>query len=302
MTYFFLIITLLFVGSLFFESFIHKKERIDVHVRDKSSNYNSDFIDKNISSSYIRKLAISILSNNKNEVDLLRIRSAGFRGSKPIVVLRLARMICPLFLIAIWIILLLFGVFNNMYFYFYFLIAIAVGIIGYFLPGIYLHNRIIKRRKEIEKSWSDVLDLIIVCVETGMTIEAALSKVASVAEFLSKELSEELKLTIAEFGLYPDRRISYRNFAKRANLRSVDTFVQCVIQSEKYGTSVGDAMRHLAAEHRDQRMLRAEKKAAALPPKLTVPMILFFLPVIFAVILTPAFIQVMAQGGIMGGN
>jgi len=143
---------------------------------------------------------------------------------------------------------------------------------------------------------------MLVCVESGMTIEMSLKLVSEKISFLCDELSKEILIVINDFNMYKERKEAYESFARRLNLESVDAFVQCIIQAERYGTPVGDALRVLAQEHRDQRMQMAERKAAALPPKLTVPMILFFLPVIFAVILTPAIIQVSAQGGIMGGN
>lgn len=172
----------------------------------------------------------------------------------------------------------------------------------YFSPELYLNNKATKRMQKIKKYWSDALDLMIVCVESGSTIEYSLIKVVNNMKFVCEEIAIELDYTLKELNILNDRREAFHNLAKRTRVESIETFVQCVVQAERYGTPIGQALRVLAHEHREQRMQLAERKAAALPPKLTVPMILFFLPVIFAVILTPAIIQVSAQGGIMGGN
>jgi len=118
----------------------------------------------------------------------------------------------------------------------------------------------------------------------------------------SVELAEELMLTNAELSFLPERRQAYENLANRTGLDPVKSVTQALIQAERYGTPVAQALRTLSQESRDLRLLDAEKKAAALPPKLTVPMIVFFLPVLFIVILGPAFIQISAQGGLFGGN
>ena len=171
-------------------------------------------------------------------------------------------------------------------------IILAFTCLGYYLPTLYVKNRITKRQKSIKRHWPDALDLLLICVESGMSSEHAFRKVASEIGNQSTELAEELSLTTAELSFLPDRRIAYENLANRTNLDSVKAVVLGLIQSEKYGTSLGHVLRVLAQESRDMRMSEAEKKAAALPPKLTVPMILFFLPVLFAVIITPAVIQI----------
>jgi tight adherence protein C len=127
-----------------------------------------------------------------------------------------------------------------------------------------------------------------------MGIETAFRKVSEEIGVQSQELAEEISLTTAEMSYLADRRKAYENLGKRTGLEAVRSVVTSLIQSDKYGTPVGVALRVLAQESRDMRMMEAEKKAAGLPPKLTVPMILFFLPVLFAVIITPAALQVMA--------
>ena len=173
-------------------------------------------------------------------------------------------------------------------------IAVAmIGLIfGYYLPQIGLKNMINRRQVSIKRAWSDALDLLLICVESGMALEPSMSRVAREIGKQSVPLAEELTLTVAELSYLQDRRKALDNLSKRVGLETVKSVVTSLIQSERYGTPIGTALRVLAQENRDTRMSEAEKKAAALPPKLTVPMILFFLPVIFVVILGPSIILV----------
>ena len=164
--------------------------------------------------------------------------------------------------------------------------------LGLKAPEIFLSNSIKKRQFSIRLAWPDALDLLLICVESGMSIEAAFKRVSSEIGVQSIALAEELTLTTAELSYLPERRLAYENLGNRTGLEPVRAVVTALIQAERYGTPLGQALRVLAQESRDQRMNDAEKKAAALPPKLTVPMSLFFLPVLFVVIMTPALIQV----------
>jgi tight adherence protein C len=134
---------------------------------------------------------------------------------------------------------------------------------------------------------------MLICVESGMSVDAAFKKVSEEVGTQSIPLAEELALTTAELSYLQDRRQAYENLATRTNIDGVKAVCTALIQAERYGTPLGQALRVLAQENRDMRMAEAEKKAAGLPPKLTVPMILFFLPVLFVVILGPAAIRVM---------
>ncbi len=172
--------------------------------------------------------------------------------------------------------------------------ATAMGLVlGYYLPSIFLKNLVSRRQESIKKAWSDALDLLLICVESGMSVEPAMQRVAREIGTASVPLAEELTLTVAELSYLQERRKAYENLGKRTGLATVKSVVTSLIQSERYGTPMGTALRVLAQENRDMRMGEAEKKAAALPPKLTVPMILFFLPVIFVIILGPSIILVM---------
>jgi len=171
--------------------------------------------------------------------------------------------------------------------------AVILGAyIGIKAPEIYLKNTITKRQKSLRRAFPDGLDLMLICVESGMAIEGAFRKVSQEIGAQSVALAEELLLTTAEMSYLPERRQAFENLASRTGLDSVKGVCTALIQAERYGTPIATALRVLGQEFRDQRMNTAEKMAAGLPPKLTVPMILFFLPVLFVVIMTPALIQV----------
>jgi tight adherence protein C len=171
-------------------------------------------------------------------------------------------------------------------------IALAAAYIGIKAPEVFLSNQISKRQASMKQAFPDALDLLLICVESGMSIELAFRKVAGEIGNQSVPLAEEFGLCTAELSYLAERRQAYENLARRTGLEGVKSVSTALIQAERYGTALGTALRTLAQESRDQRMNEAEKKAAALPPKLTVPMILFFLPVLFVVILTPALVQV----------
>ena len=160
--------------------------------------------------------------------------------------------------------------------------------------SIFVNNRLKARQLSLTMAWPDALDLCLICVESGMSIEAAFRKVAAEIGAQSIPLAEELLLTTAELSYLSERRVAYDNLVKRTGLESVKNVVLSLVQAEKYGTPLASALRVLAQENRDQRMSKAEQKAASLPPKLTVPMMVCFLPVLFAVILGPAIIQSIA--------
>ena len=174
------------------------------------------------------------------------------------------------------------------------------AVIGYKLPDILIKNQIIKRQQEINLSFPDSLDMMLICVQGGIGLEQTVDRVAHEVSEHSPLLAEELGILSAEMAMLNDRRKALQDFARRVGSGGAKTFATALIQAEQYGTSVSQAMRVLADELRDMRMSLAEQKAAALPPKLTVPMILFFLPALFVIILGPAGIQASAAG--VGAN
>jgi tight adherence protein C len=173
------------------------------------------------------------------------------------------------------------------------LVAVVSVYAGIKLPELFIGNQISKRQASIRRAFPDALDLTLICVESGMSTEQAFRKVALEIGMQSIPLAEELTLATAELSYLSDRRQAYENLGSRTGLDGVKSVCTALIQAERYGTPIATALRVLSQEFRDMRMNEAEKKAAALPPKLTVPMILFFLPVLFVVILGPALIDVM---------
>ena len=161
---------------------------------------------------------------------------------------------------------------------------------GFYAPNIYISNVAQKRQQSIMRAFPDALDMLLICVEAGMSIELGFSKVSQEVGSASSELAEEFGLTVAELSYLPERRQAYENLAKRTGNEGIKAVCMALGQAERYGTPLGDALRVMAKENRDMRMAQAEKKAAALPAQLTVPMILFFLPVLFLVVLGPAYI------------
>ena len=222
-----------------------------------------------------------------------KLAQAGFRGQRPFVTFMFFRFAMPP-LVFIAAAIYLFALTNfswtaNVKA----IAAVASALMGYYLPDFYLNNAIQKRRDSIMRAFPDALDLLLICVESGMSVEAAFNRVSQEAGTQSIELAEELALTTAELSYLPHRRQAFQNLAARCGHSGVKAVAAALIQSEKYGTPVGQALRVTALENREMRMAEAEKKAAALPAKLTVPMILFFLPCLFVVIMGPAVLKIM---------
>jgi tight adherence protein C len=222
-----------------------------------------------------------------------RLKSAGFRSQNALNIFLVARFALPFAFMAVASFYVFFlGFLADQTFMVRLLAVIGLGYLGFYAPNIFVSNRVGKRQHSIRRAWPDALDLMLICVESGVSIEAAIKRVSEEMTINSPELAEEMVLTNAELSFLQERRAAYENLAKRTGLDIVQAVTQALIQAERYGTPIAQALRVLAQESRDQRMNEAEKKAAALPPKLTVPMILFFLPVLIAVILGPAGIQV----------
>ncbi|MCB1556392.1 MAG: type II secretion system F family protein [Alphaproteobacteria bacterium] len=167
---------------------------------------------------------------------------------------------------------------------------------GYGLPKLILKNMIQKRSQEINLAFPDALDMMLICVQGGIGLEQTVDRIADEIAEHSPTLAEELGILSAEMAMLNDRRVALQDFARRVGSGAAKSFATALVQAEQYGTSVSKALRVMSEDLRDQRMALAEQKAAALPPKLTVPMIAFFLPVLFVVILGPAIIQAMQSG------
>lgn len=221
-----------------------------------------------------------------------KLAQAGYRGQAPLITFMFFRFVMP------------FIVFGVTLFYLFvvmklgwpplqkFLAAFCGAAIGFYLPDVFVNNMIQRRQKSIMQAFPDALDLMLICVESGMSIESAFTRVSAEIGTQSPELAEELALTTAELSYLPDRRVAFDNLAKRCGHNGVKAVATALNQAEKYGTPMGQALRVTANENREMRMQEAERKAASLPAKLTVPMIIFFLPCLFVVIMGPAILQI----------
>jgi tight adherence protein C len=228
----------------------------------------------------------------ENEAIKSKLRQAGFRGQGPIYTFIFFRFVLPPILFLLTLLYLYFINSFGLSTMARFAAAAGGAFLGFYMPNLFVQNVIDRRQDSIQKAFPDALDLLLICVESGMSVEAAFAKVAAEVGDQSVELAEELSITTAELSYLQERRKAYENLAARTGLPGVKAVVTSLIQAERYGTPLGQSLRVMAQENRDMRMAAAEKKAAALPPKLTVPMIAFFLPVLFCVILGPAAIKV----------
>ncbi|HWE99032.1 MAG TPA: type II secretion system F family protein [Caulobacteraceae bacterium] len=174
------------------------------------------------------------------------------------------------------------------------LVAMGGAVLGALAPNIVLNNAVTRRRQKIVKQMPDALDLFVICAEAGLGLDASFGRVAREIGPTSPEFSDELTLTAIELGFLPNRRDALANLAKRADIPQIRSLVNTLVQTERYGTPLAQSLRVLAGEYRNQRLMKAEEKAARLPATLTVPMIVFILPPLFIVLIGPAIIQVLA--------
>jgi tight adherence protein C len=245
----------------------------------------------NMMKSVLDRLKLGSHLESENSRDKLAM--AGYRGQAPLIAFMFFRFVMP-FVVFAFALFYLFVVTN---FEWTFMMkvsaAFAGALLGYYMPDLFVSNIISRRQQSIMHAFPDALDLMLICVESGMSIEAAFTKVAAEIGVQSAELAEELALTTAELSYLPDRRQAFDNLAKRCGHPGVKAVAIALNQAEKYGTPMGQALRVTATENREMRFQAAEKKAAALPAKLTVPMIIFFLPCLFVVIGGPAAMNAM---------
>src|SRR5580698_7794645 len=225
-----------------------------------------------------------------------KLAQAGYRGQAPLITFMFFRFVMPFILF----LLVLFYTFVVLHLSWSplekFGVAFVGALIGFYVPDMFVGNMIARRQQSIMRAFPDALDLMLICVESGMSIETAFTRVASEIGTQSAELAEELALTTAELSYLPDRRQAFDNLAKRCGHPGVKSVATALNQAEKYGTPLGQALRVTANENREMRMQEAERKAASLPAKLTVPMIIFFLPCLFVVIMGPAVMKLMHLG------
>ncbi|HKU54769.1 MAG TPA: type II secretion system F family protein [Rhizomicrobium sp.] len=234
------------------------------------------------------KLGNVLESENTRE----KLSGAGYRGQAPLIAFMFFRFVMP-FIVFVVVLFYLFVILHLSWSPVQKIGAAFVGaLIGFYLPDMFVNNMIARRQASIMRGFPDALDLMLICVESGMSIESAFSRVAAEVGTQSPELAEELALTTAELSYLPDRRQAFDNLAKRCGHPGVKAVATALNQAEKYGTPLGQALRVTAVENREGRMQEAERKAASLPAKLTVPMIIFFLPCLFIVIMGPAILTI----------
>jgi tight adherence protein C len=223
-----------------------------------------------------------------------KLGMAGYRGQAPLITFMFFRFVMPFILFGVALFYMFVVLHLEWSAWQKFGAAIGGALLGFYVPDLCVNNMIQRRQKSIMMAFPDALDLMLICVESGMSIETAFTRVAGEIGSQSAELAEELALTTAELSYLPDRRMAFDNLAKRCGHPGVKAVATALNQAEKYGTPLGQALRVTATENREMRMQEAERKAASLPAKLTVPMIIFFLPCLFVVIMGPAIMQIKA--------
>ena len=233
--------------------------------------------------------SMKVLQESQIKIIQQKLAQAGYRNKEYAVIVIFARMVLPVVLGFIGVIVLYWtDTFPDWSSFKRFMAFAALVVGGYKGPELFLKNKATKRTNEIRKGLPDALDLLVICAEAGLTVDAAFNRVAKELGRAYPELGDEFALTAIELSFLTERRQAFENLAYRVDLDAVRGVVTTMIQTERYGTPLASALRVLSAEFRNERMMRAEEKAARLPAIMTVPLILFILPVLFIVILGPA--------------
>jgi tight adherence protein C len=232
---------------------------------------------------------MKVLQESQVKIIQQKLAQAGYRNKELAVFVIFARMVLPIMLGFVSIVVLYWtDTFPDWSSFKRFMAFAAMVIAGYKGPELFLKNKATKRSDAIRKGLPDALDLLVICAEAGLTVDASFNRVARELGRAYPELGEEFTLTAIELSFLTERRQAFENFAYRVDLEAIRGVVTTMIQTERYGTPLASALRVLSAEFRNERMMRAEEKAARLPAIMTVPLILFILPVLFIVILGPA--------------
>jgi tight adherence protein C len=268
-----------------------RREQLKAGIVASTSKRRKKITNRNEAADKVRSVLASLkmLQDEQVEKAQLRLMQAGIRTKDLAFVVIFARLVLPIVvgaavIVAVYVLDFFpdWGALKR-------LAAFAVALIGgYKAPDIWLKNRVTKRSHAIRKGLPDALDLLVICAEAGLTVDASFNRVAKELGKAYPELGDEFALTSIELGFLTDRRSAFENLARRIDLEAVRGVVTTMVQTEKYGTPLASALRVLSAEFRNERMMRAEEKAARLPAIMTVPLILFILPTLFVVILGPA--------------
>jgi tight adherence protein C len=268
-----------------------RREQLKAGIVASTSKRRAKLNQKNETTDRMRSFlsSLKVLQDTQLKDAQIKLMQAGIRSKDWAVVVIFARLLLPIVLgggVVLWV----YG-FGGLAawtpFKRYAIVALSL-ILSYKAADIWLSNKITKRSNEIRKGLPDGLDLLVICAEAGLTVDAAFARVSKELGRAYPELGDEFALTAIELGFLTERRHAFENLAMRVNLDAVRGVVTTMIQTEKYGTPLASALRVLSAEFRNERMMRAEEKAARLPAIMTVPLILFILPVLFIVILGPA--------------
>jgi tight adherence protein C len=290
------------------KSLNERREQLKAGIITANARKRTSIVRRNQTTDSIRSFLerLKVLQDSQLAVVQQKLAQAGIRKKEWAVAVILGRMIGPIVLglIAFGVVYLAnyfpeWGSFKRFG-------AFAVMVIGgYKGPDIFVQNLVSKRTSEIRKGLPDALDLLVICAEAGLTVDAAFTRVARELGRAYPELGDEFSLTAIELSFLTERRQAFENLAYRVDLESVKGVVTTMIQTERYGTPLASALRVLSAEFRNERMMRAEEKAARLPAIMTVPLILFILPTLFIVILGPAACSIsdsLVNGKGMGGS
>jgi tight adherence protein C len=268
-----------------------RREQLKAGIVASTSKRRRSITNKNEVADKVRSFlgSLKMLQDEQVQKAQLKLMQAGIRSKDLAVVVIFARLVLPIVFGTIIVL----GVYVFDWFPHwgafkkYGTVAVTL-ILSYKAPDLWLKNKVNKRSANIRKGLPDALDLLVICAEAGLTVDAAFNRVSRELGKAYPELGDEFALTSIELGFLTDRRMAFENLANRIDLEAVRGVVTTMIQTEKYGTPLASALRVLAAEFRNERMMRAEEKAARLPAIMTVPLILFILPVLFIVILGPA--------------
>ncbi|OWK33521.1 bacterial type II secretion system protein F domain protein [Sphingomonas dokdonensis] len=280
-----------------------RREQLKAGITASTSKRRAKLVQKSENADRIRQLleSLKVLQDSQLKEAQTKLLQAGIRKKEWAVGVIFGRMMLPIVLGG-FMLFLVYGTDNFAHWSALkrYMVVAGTFIFSYKAPDIYLKNKITKRSDAIRKGLPDALDLLVICAEAGLTVDAAFHRVAKELGKAYPELGDEFALTAIELGFLTDRRLAFENLANRVALEEVKGIVTTMVQTEKYGTPLASALRVLSGEFRNERMMRAEEKAARLPAIMTVPLILFILPVLFVVILGPAACSI--SDAFIGGN
>ncbi|WP_298016077.1 type II secretion system F family protein [uncultured Parasphingopyxis sp.] len=268
-----------------------RREQLKAGITASSGKRRKSLTQKNETTDRMRSFLKSFKALQEEQLQQAQqmLAQAGIRSKDKAVAIIFGRMILPIVIgTAVTMAVFVFGWQAEAGAFKKFMIVAGSFVLSYKAPDLYIQNKVTKRSKAIQKGLPDALDLLVICAEAGLTVDAAFQRVAKELGSAYPELGDEFALTAIELGFLTERRQAFENLAYRVKLEAVKGVVTTMIQTEKYGTPLASALRVLSAEFRNERMMRAEEKAARLPAIMTVPLILFILPTLFVVILGPA--------------